>query len=162
MNDTLTQAQTLGFKKEEAKELVHGLNNLLANFHVHYQKLRNFHWNVKGPDFFELHEQFEQEYTKVRTNIDVLAERIRIYGARPLSTLKEYLNQASIREQAEQFTSEEMVAEIIEDFENLLTNIVHCQELAAISGDTATHHMLTRWAEHIEKRHWMLTAWLNA
>jgi starvation-inducible DNA-binding protein len=41
----------LGFEKEETEEIVEALNLLLANYHVHYQKLRNFHWNVEGPDF---------------------------------------------------------------------------------------------------------------
>ena len=34
------------------------LNTLLADYQVHYQKLRNYHWNVRGPMFFELHLKF--------------------------------------------------------------------------------------------------------
>jgi len=162
MKNKITQAGTLGFDKEESKDLIMALNKLLANYQVHYQKLRNFHWNVTGPDFFELHEQFELEYNQVKLNIDVLAERIRIYGARPLSTMKEYIEQATISEAHEKVSSKEMVSEILSDFENLLTDVVTCQELSATSGDTATYNMLTRWAEHLEKRHWMLTAWLGS
>jgi len=161
MENTISQAKNLGFEQQEVSDLVESLNNLLANYQIHYQKLRNFHWNVKGPDFFELHEQFEQEYNAVKLNIDVLAERIRIFGARPLSTLSEYLSRATIKEQKEHISSEEMVAEIISDYENLLTNIVNGLELAATAGDSASHNMLTQWSEQIEKRHWMFTAWLS-
>ena len=39
---------------------------------MHYHKLRNFHWNVDGADFFELHQEFEDEYNTVKENIDIL------------------------------------------------------------------------------------------
>ena len=43
-------------KKTEAT--VEQLNVLLADYHIYYQKLRNFHWNVVGENFFDLHEKF--------------------------------------------------------------------------------------------------------
>ena len=49
----------IGFSSVETNNVVKALNLLLANYQVHYQKLRDFHWNVTGPDFFDLHEQFE-------------------------------------------------------------------------------------------------------
>jgi len=162
MSYQMKQVNNLGFDKDEIDELVESLNKLLANYQIHYQKLRNFHWNVKGADFFELHEQFEQEYDAVKLNIDILAERIRIFGARPLSTLQEYLDHATIKEQHNEISSREMVNEIVVDYEDLLTNIVEGLEMAASAGDAATHNMLTQWSEKIEKRHWMFTAWMSA
>ena len=50
----------LGFSKLEATEIILPLNELLANYQTHFHKLQNFHWNVKGRDFFELHEQCSQ------------------------------------------------------------------------------------------------------
>lgn len=81
----------LGFTTQETADIVEPLNLLLANYHVHYQKLRNYHWNVKGPDFFDIHEQFEMQYNEAKLNIDDVAERIRVFGYTPMSTLKEYL-----------------------------------------------------------------------
>lgn len=83
--------EKLGFDSEETQEVVKNLNELLANLHVHYQKLRNFHWNVTGSEFFDIHETTEEEYNFVVTEIDEIAERIRVFGATPISTLKEYL-----------------------------------------------------------------------
>lgn len=57
-----TTHRKLGFEKKEQEKVVERLNALLCNYQVYYQKLRNFHWNVKGPDFYDLHEQFEEEY----------------------------------------------------------------------------------------------------
>ena len=159
--DRIEKSKVLGFKTEDAKELVSNLNKLLANYQIHYQKLRNFHWNVKGSDFFELHAEFEKDYNDVKLEIDQLAERIRVFGGRPLSTLQEYLDESSITEPTKRLSSNEMVADVNLDYEKLLTTIVSSQEVAAQAGDSATHLILTQWAERLEKRHWMFTSWLE-
>jgi len=61
------------------KETIAALNILLADYHMHYQKLRNFHWNVTGSNFFELHEKFEELYEDIKLKIDEIAERIFIF-----------------------------------------------------------------------------------
>src|SRR5688572_6400374 len=81
----------LGWSTEEIQRISEALNALLANYSVHYQKLRNYHWNVKGADFFDLHQQFEVLYTEAHQHIDDIAERIRIFGKLPISTFREFL-----------------------------------------------------------------------
>ncbi|MFP3855078.1 MAG: ferritin-like domain-containing protein, partial [Anaerolineales bacterium] len=46
-----------------SKELTGLLNTLIADFTVFYQKLRHYHWNIKGEEFFMLHEKFKEIYT---------------------------------------------------------------------------------------------------
>ena len=55
-----------------AKTLTDQLNTLVADFTIFYQKLRHYHWNVKGEDFFRLHEKFEEIYMGVGDVIDEL------------------------------------------------------------------------------------------
>src|SRR5687768_7600580 len=110
----------LGWSTEEIEKISYALNELLANYSVHYQKLRNYHWNVKGSDFFDLHEQFEQQYTEVLENIDAIAERIRVFGKTPLSTLKDYLEISEIKETTSELKSDIMVREILSDYRILL------------------------------------------
>jgi starvation-inducible DNA-binding protein len=148
----------LGFNAEETNEVVQSLNNLLANFHVHYQKLRNFHWNVVGSDFFELHAVFEGEYNQVKIQIDEVAERIRVFGKTPLSTLAEYLEVSEIKEVGTDLSSEKMVKEILKDFEILLTLMVEATEAADTIGDIATEDLITGYIKRTEKMHWMLTS----
>ena len=40
------------------QDVVKELNQQVANWTVAYTKLHNFHWYVKGPNFFSLHEKF--------------------------------------------------------------------------------------------------------
>lgn len=149
----------LGFSEEETKDVVDALNKLLANYQVHYQKLRNFHWNVVGKDFFELHEQFEQEYEAVKLQIDEIAERIRVFGKKPISTMKGYLETAEIEEAPEDTNSDDMVAEILKDFEVLFSFLMDTIDAAGEIGDSATEDMATGYLKRLEQRHWMLTAW---
>jgi len=148
----------LGFSNVETNDVVKALNLLLANYQVHYQKLRDFHWNVTGPDFFDLHEQFEMEYEAVKSNIDEIAERIRVFGKTPTSTMKEYLEDATIKEANRGLGADQMVAEILNDFEVLMEWMLDSIEEANKASDTSTVDMITKMMQRMEKRHWMFTA----
>jgi starvation-inducible DNA-binding protein len=47
-----------GLKDSSITKIVDILHDVLANQHIMYQKLRNFHWNVVGKHFIALHEAF--------------------------------------------------------------------------------------------------------
>ncbi len=151
----------LGFESEETKEVVKNLNLLLANLHVHYQKLRNYHWNVTGADFFDIHETTEAEYNEVILEIDEIAERIRVFGATPISTLKEYLEVSEIKETGTDLESMEMVKEILRDQEVLLSFMVETIEAARAIGDISTDDLVTGFMKRREKMHWMLTSFVK-
>lgn len=148
----------LGFSSVETNGVISALNLLLSNYQVHYQKLRDFHWNVTGADFFDLHEQFEVEYNAVKGNIDEIAERIRVFGKTPISTMKEYLELSSIKEAERGISADQMVAQTLNDFEHLMEFMIEAIEAANKIGDTSTADMVTKMMKRMEKRHWMFTA----
>ncbi len=151
----------LGFTGLDTAELVKSMNNVIANYHVFYQKLRNYHWNVMGPDFFDLHEKFEELYTAAVNNIDEIAERVRVFGQTPLSTLKEYLEVSEIKETGYNLTPLEMTRDVLSDIEKLDGQLIKVAEAAKEAGDVATIDLINSMIKSIEKEHWMLTAWLN-
>ena len=148
----------LGYTKLETAELVEVMNKLLANYSVHYQKLRNFHWNVKGGDFFDIHEKFEDQYNYVRLAIDELAERIRVFGQTPLSTMRDYLETSELRESGTDLTGLEMIREILRDYRILLEHMFAVIEVSLENGDSGTEDMVKGFVKQTEKYHWMLTA----
>ncbi len=159
---TLTKTnEKFGFTSLETAELVTGMNKVLANYHVFYQKLRNYHWNVKGSDFFDLHEKFEELYTSAVTNIDEIAERIRVFGQTPMSTLGEYLEVSEIKETGYNLTSVEMTREVLKDIVILDSYLADVAVVAYKLGDVATSDLINTMLKNLEKEHWMLTAWLN-
>ena len=149
----------LGFGHKESQEMVDHLNVLLAGYNVHYQKLRNFHWNIEGGDFFELHNLFEDQYNQAKSNIDKVAERIRTIGFQPISNMKGYLEHSLVEEPRGKLSGNEMAREISHDIEILLSSIVGAHSPAAKNGDLASIHLLMGLAAELEKAHWMLRSW---
>jgi starvation-inducible DNA-binding protein len=150
----------MGWATEEISAITHQLNLLLANYTIHYQKLRCFHWNVKGHDFFDLHEKFEAQYTEALTHIDDIAERIRIFGETPYSTLKKYLEVSEIKETSSQLDSDLMVREMLSDYTILLNYMNAVVEVSSDYDDSGTESMIKSFIKSIEKHHWMLSAFL--
>ena len=55
------------------KEVIEVLNKQVAEWTVLFTKLHNYHWYVKGPNFFSLHEKFEELYNEASVYIDDIA-----------------------------------------------------------------------------------------
>lgn len=160
-NDKPKNELRFGFEPNETKDLVKALNQLLADYHVHYQKLRNFHWNVTGGDFFDLHEQFEQRYDTTFAEIDEVAERIRTFGHTPISTLKEYLNTSNIKEPKGIPAADEMVMQILDDYKTILKSQTKAANIAHEMGDYGTVDMLNHYIFEMQKHSWMLSSFLK-
>lgn len=151
----------LGFDKAETTKVVGKMNLLLANYHLFYQKLRNFHWNVQGHDFFDIHEKFEELYNMAIEQIDEVAERVRVFGHTPMSNLTDYLEHSEITESPTDVEADKMVSIILEDMRTLVSFMVEVDDEAAAIGDIGTIDMMNDFVKDLEKYHWMLTSFLN-
>ena len=151
----------LGFSYLDAAEIIVNLRQLLIEYQVHYHKLRNYHWNVQGSDFFELHKEFENEYLKVQNQIDIIAERINVFGRQPQMTLNEIVKNAKIKEQLNVVGSQDMVKDVLRDFGILHDTMLEVLNASLNIGDAATEQIITDFIRDLEKRNWMFTAWLK-
>ncbi|MFW5947747.1 MAG: Dps family protein [Gemmatimonadota bacterium] len=140
-------------------KVVDGLNGLLADSTVFYQKLRHYHWNVEGRHFFELHEKFEELYTKWADTIDEIAERILTLDGTPLHTLKGMLGSASLKEDESIPAGPKMVDAILADLEALHAAAATVIEAAEADDDRGTANLLDEISDGIEMDVWMLKAW---
>ena len=66
-----------GIDEEGRMNTGEGLKKLLADSYTLYLQTHNFHWNLTGPRFRELHLMFEEQYTELAAAVDEIAERIR-------------------------------------------------------------------------------------
>ena len=145
--------------RNDVSKTVSQLNLLLANYHVYYQNLRNFHWNVNGENFFDLHDKFEALYDDARAKIDEIAERVLTLRLRPLSKMSDYLNTASISE-ADGFSNDyEMVDTILGNHQILIENMRSVIRAAEKVEDEGTIDMIGGFLSNLEKKSWMLDAW---
>ncbi|MBS0000460.1 MAG: DNA starvation/stationary phase protection protein [Cyclobacteriaceae bacterium] len=154
------QQDDLGFSKLDKAEVVTSLNQLLADYEIHYQKLRNFHWNVTGPDFFDLHDKFEELYHDAFEKIDAIAERIRVFDNRPYSTFDEFISNGTLKEVKKEITALEMVKEIMSDFQGLIQDITQVVTITKSTGDIGTEDMMLDFTKYLEKQHWMLKSFI--
>ncbi|HLS71981.1 MAG TPA: DNA starvation/stationary phase protection protein [Chitinophagaceae bacterium] len=150
----------LNLDKEKTQETAKALNVLLADYHLYYQKLRNFHWNVVGREFFVLHEKFEELYNDAKLKVDEIAERILTLRYRPISNYTDYLDISNIKESSTQLKDHEMVATLLEDHGKLLKQLTVVLEKAQEAGDEGTLDLFSGYVSHLEKESWMLDAWL--
>jgi starvation-inducible DNA-binding protein len=138
------------------------MNQQIANWNVLYTKLHRFHWYVKGPHFFTLHAKFEELYEEAAGTIDEFAERLLIVGGMPISTLKEYIQYATIEENSGNLTAEEMVQTIVNDFSQIISELKTGKKAAELENDEVTSDMFTELIEKLSKHNWMLRSFLQA
>lgn len=148
----------LNIKDEKLLPTVVELNTLLADYHIYYQNLRNFHWNILGENFFELHDKFEELYTDAREKIDEIAERILTLRYHPMSNLKDYLKSSSIEEASSKLTDKKMVRTILDNHAILLSQMSKVIRKAENAKDEGTIDLIGAYIRELEKSSWMLDA----
>lgn len=149
----------LNLDKKKTTATAKELNVLLADYHLYYQKVRNFHWNVVGGNFFDLHIKFEDMYEDAKTKIDEIAERILTLRFQPTSNFSDYLKMSSIKESSENTKDIDMVKKLLTDHGLLLKQMRKVIETADEAGDEGTIDLIGGYIGYIEKVSWMLDAW---
>lgn len=157
-----THGANIGLKESSRTSVLAFLDALLADEYVLYTKTRNFHWNVTGPRFSELHKFFEAQYEVIDTAIDEVAERSRHLGGRALGSMQEFLGRARLKESAAHpLKAETMLAELLQDHEALVRTLRKDVDECARHGDQGTADFLTGLMEGHEKAAWMLRSFVS-
>ncbi|HDF6432933.1 TPA: DNA starvation/stationary phase protection protein [Staphylococcus aureus] len=143
------------------QDVVKELNQQVANWTVAYTKLHNFHWYVKGPNFFSLHVKFEELYNEASQYVDELAERILAVGGNPVGTLTECLEQSIVKEVAKGYSAEQMVEELSQDFTNISKQLEKAIEIAGNAGDDVSEDMFIGMQTSVDKHNWMFKSYLS-
>ncbi len=137
--------------------LVNKLNHLLANLVVEYHKLQNFHWYVKGADFFNVHAKLEEYYDSINEAVDEVAESILMLDGKPLASLKDFMANASIQEaDAEFLKSDKILDEVAKDFNLLLAEVIEIKKAADAEENFIISAMMDDYIKNFTKSLWML------
>src|SRR5690606_37189846 len=148
----------VGIDRSKAEKIVIELNVLLADYEVFYQNLRGLHWKIKGKEFLELHEKFEELYKDAFEKIDEIAERVLTLEGEPLHTYTDYLETAEIKE-AKNITDGSLGVEIVvNNFRTLVKKERTILALAADAADEGTVSLMSDYISETEKTLWMLNS----
>jgi len=134
------------------------LNRQIANWSILYVKLHNYHWYVKGNQFFTLHVKFQELYEEAALHVDEIAERLLAVKGQPLARMADYLKSSSIEEAKGDENAHEMVDQLIKDFTIVIGELKEGMEVAQQAGDETTADMLLAIHTTLEKHVWMLSA----
>jgi starvation-inducible DNA-binding protein len=153
----------IGIGEEQRNGVVQILNGLLADEYVLYTKTRNYHWNVVGPQFNDLHKFFEAQYEELDGIVDEVAERARSLSGRAAGSLGEFARNARLKEPAgAEPDARGMIANLLADHEAVVRALrVDLETCAQRFGDAGTSDFLTGLMEQHEKMAWMLRAFLE-
>lgn len=148
-------------KNEKINQIINELNSLLSGYSIHYQNLRSMHWNVKGPEFFMLHEKFEEEYNDAQESIDDIAERILSVGGKPISRFSVYLKESFISEFDKYEDARSAIQFLLEGIDKLLESENRILALASEAGNEGTVALMSDLISKQEKTKWMFMASIN-
>lgn len=161
LNGVKAMEVNIGISKEHREGIAEGLSKVLADSYLLYLKTHNYHWNVTGELFHQLHEQFEEQYSELAEAVDEIAERIRAIGFRAPGTFKEFNKIASIEEDTDRPKAKEMVKRLAEANEQVIRTAREALKPAKEAEDEATIDLLTERLTLHSKTAWMLRSHLE-
>ena len=140
------------------------LDKIVSTQHVFYTRLHQFHWYVKGPDFFDLHVKFEELYDAVTVDMDEVAERLLTVGGSPSATFSEFTENSVISENVEDkhLSAVEMAEAFVADLKAYTELLKEGIELTDEAGDDVSNDMLIAIRANMDKQIWMLQAFLDS
>lgn len=146
----------IGLSDAQREGAVGILNSLLSDEYVLYTKTRNYHWNVFGPQFNDLHKFFESQYKELDGIVDAVAERARALGGWAFGTLAEFLENTRLKENKRDYPdATHMLSNLVADHESLI------RKLRADLAIEGMDNFLTELMERHEKMAWMVRAYLD-
>jgi starvation-inducible DNA-binding protein len=152
---------SIGIADKSRQVVTDLLGKLLADEYVLYTKTRNYHWNVVGPHFNDLHKFFESQYEQIDSDIDEIAERIRSLGEKTPATLAEFVKNATIKEHPDFPSADKMVSNLVSDHESVIRTLRKTVSTCEQNNDAGTADFLTGLIEKHEKNAWMLRSVLE-
>ena len=88
----------IGLAEPVRKKVSGELTVIVSHQAVLYIKTLKFHWNVQGIGFKPFHELFKEQYEALLHIVDDMSERIRALGFMAPGTMKEYLENSTLKE----------------------------------------------------------------
>jgi len=146
----------IGLNDQQKERIAGALSTVLADSYTLYLQTHNFHWNVTGPQFRELHLMFEEHYTELAVAVDDVAERIRTLGFAAPGTYSEFSRLASIKEVEGVPKASDMVRILKESHEAVVRSCRAALELAQDGDDESTASLIGDRMRVHEKTAWML------
>lgn len=148
----------IGINQQDRTKVAEGLKHLLADTYTLYLQTHNFHWNVTGPQFRDLHLMFEEHYNELAIAVDDIAERIRTLGIAAPGTYKAFAELTSIKEVDGVPNAKKMTEILTHSHELVVKTCRETLKLANAADDESSMALVSDRMRVHEKTAWMLRA----
>jgi starvation-inducible DNA-binding protein len=120
-------------------------------------KTKNFHWHVSGPHFRDYHLLFDEHADQIFATTDVLAERVRKLGGTTLRSIGDITRHQRLSDNDAAYVDpQDMLAELREDNQRVITALRETHDLCDEHNDVATASFLETFIDDAERRVWFL------
>ncbi len=148
---------------ETREQIVALLNRQLADTFDLYSQTKQAHWNVKGAQFFQLHELLDKLAGDVLGHVDTIAERATTLGGTALGTARMSAAASRLPEYpADVIGSRESVEALVARYSTLAASTRAAIDTADGLGDADTADLFTGVSRDLDKSLWFLEAHLQA
>ncbi len=138
------------------------LQRYLSNLAVLNVKFHNIHWNVVGNQFMQIHNFTEEVYNKFFEDLDEVAELLKMKNATPLSTMAEYLDNATVEEiKAKDFSIKESLEVVKNDMVSMKELALEIRNMADEENDFETVAVFEGYVAYFSKNIWFLNSMLK-
>ena len=152
----------IGISENNSKEVANVLNKILADEYLLYTKTRNYHWNIEGTNFMEMHLFFESQYNMIDESIDEIAERVRQIGHYAQGRLKDFIKQSQLVEQEYTNDQKTQLQNLLDDHEAIIRFLrLHIDIFTDKYKDAGNADFITGLMEKHEKMAWFLRSYLK-
>ena len=146
---------------ENREQLISLLNQQLADTFDLYSQTKQALWNVKGRDFFQLHELFDKLAGGLTEHVDTIAERATTLGGTALGTTRMAAGASRLPEYPEVVEGMESVAALAERYGMLAATTRAAIDKATELSDADTADLFTAVSRELDKSLWFLEAHLQ-
>ena len=152
----------IGIPEKHLQAVALEMNKVLADEFVLYAKTRNYHWNVEGDNFMEMHKFYEGQYEQLDEIMDDVAERIRTIGHYAEARLKDYTKLSHLEEQEYTNKQNEQLRNLLSDHETIIQNLRKLiTTFADEHKDIGTSDFVTGLMKEHEKMAWFIRAYIK-
>jgi starvation-inducible DNA-binding protein len=152
----------IDLSNETRQEIATLLNQALADITDLYSQTKQAHWNVKGMEFYQLHELYDRLADMIFGYIDVIAERVTAIGAVAQGTTRMAAENSQLPEFAAGLgNGKEFTTMLAERYALVGESIRQSITKAMDAGDEDTGDLFIDVSRDLDKALWFLEAHLR-
>ena len=159
---THTFATRIDIPEDARGSLIELLNARLADSFDLYSQLKQAHWNVKGSDFIQLHELYDDVAESVLEFVDMIAERATALGGLALGTARMAASATTLEEYPLDAVAGMETAEVVSDrLASFGAGVREAIDTSTELRDMDTADLFTEVSRAIDKHLWFVEAHLQ-